>query len=51
MKQSEIDRWMRRQARRDSHRTIPGVNWALIIAMLMIGVACLYLLLKLTHMG
>jgi len=51
MKQSEIDRWMRRQARRDSHRTISGVNWALITAMLMIGVACLYLLLKLTHMS
>jgi len=51
MKQSEIDRWMRRQARRDSHKTIPGINWAFIVAMLMIGVACLYLLLKLTHMS
>ena len=51
MKQSEIDRWMRRQARRDSQRTVVSVNWALIVALLMIGVACLYVLLKLTHVG
>ena len=49
MKQSEIDRWMRRQARRDAHRTLPGVNWALIITLVMIGIACLYVILKLTH--
>ncbi len=51
MKQSEIDRWMRRQARRDSHKLLPGINWALIITLLMIGIAVLYLILRLMHMG
>jgi hypothetical protein len=51
MKQSEIDRWMRRQARRDAHRTIPGVNWALIVMLMVIGIISLVLLLRLTHMA
>lgn len=51
MKQSEIDRWMRRQGRRDAHKTMPGINWALIVTVIMIGVACLYLVLRLLHMG
>lgn len=49
MKQSEIDRWMRRQARRDAHKTMPGVNWALIISMIVIASACLFVVLKLIH--
>ena len=51
MKQNEIDRWMRRQSRRDAHKTMPGINWALVVMVIMIAVACLFLLLKLVHMG
>jgi hypothetical protein len=51
MKQSEIDRWMRRQARRDTHKTIPGINWALIVSLLLIGVASLFVVLRLLHMS
>jgi hypothetical protein len=51
MKQSEIDRWMRRQARRDAHKTMPGVNWALIATVMMLGLAGLYIMLRLTHMS
>jgi len=50
MKQSEIDRWMRRQARRDAHKTLPNINWALIVTVLVMGVIGLYLVLRLTHM-
>ena len=49
MKQSEIDRWMRRQARREAYKTLPSINWALIVMLIMIGVACLFLVLKLIH--
>jgi len=51
MKQSEIDRWMRRQARRDSNKLLPAMNWVWVITLLMISVAGLYLILRLTHMG
>ena len=51
MKQSEIDRWMRRQGRRDAHKTMPGINWALVVSVIVIAVACLFLLLKVIHTG
>jgi hypothetical protein len=49
MKQSEIDRWMRRQARREAHKTMPGINWVLIISVIVIAIACLFVVLKLVH--
>lgn len=51
MKQSEIDRWMRRQARRDAHKTLPIVNWAFIASLVVVAIVCLFLLLKLIHMS
>jgi len=49
MKQSEIDRWMRRQSRRHPQNTMPGVNWALIISVIAISVVVLFLVLKVIH--
>lgn len=47
MKQNEIDRWMRRQARRDAHAVVPTANWAKIVTVLVIVGACLFIFLKL----
>ncbi len=51
MKQSEIDRWMRRQARRDSRAVAPAVNWILIVSVIAIAVACLFIVLKLIQVA
>jgi len=49
MKQKEIDRWMRHQARRNPQPVLHSINWALVMSVLVIGVAVLFLLLKLIH--
>ena len=49
MKQSEVDRWMRRQARRDAHAIAPHINWLLIFTVLTIVAVCLYIFVTLVH--
>jgi hypothetical protein len=51
MKQSEIDRWMRRQARRDAQAAAPAFNWVRIMTILVLTGACLFIFLKLIHIA
>lgn len=51
MKQSEVDRWMRRQARRDAQAVASHINWILIFTVLTITAVCLYIFIKLIHMA
>ena len=51
MKQSEVDRWMRRQARRDAQATAHHINWVLIFTVLTVIAVCLVIFLKLIHIA
>ena len=49
MKQRDIDRWMRRQARMNSQASMPAVNWVLIITVLIIIGAIVIVILRVAH--
>jgi hypothetical protein len=51
MKQSEVDRWMRRQARRDAQAAPPVFNWLRLVTGLIMTGACLFIFLKLIHIA
>ena len=47
MKQNEIDRWMRRQARMNNQAASPAVNWMLIVSVLTVAGALIFVFLRL----
>ena len=47
MKQHEIDRWMRHQARMNNQASMPAVNWMLIASVLIVAGALIFVLLRL----
>ncbi len=51
MKQSEVDRWMRRQARRDAQAVAPHMNWGRIMTVLTIVAVCLFIFLRLINIA
>jgi len=50
MKQRDIDRWMRRQARMNRHTSMPTINWAALVTIVAVVVALLIIVLKAAYL-